>query len=88
MVEFNVSNLIKILQERLGVNQEIAGRYILEPFGLREDVRVDISSKMISNLVNRKTDVHSAIKSVALKKGATDDLKPNVQGKIIEVYNE
>lgn len=52
MSDYNVSSLIKIMQEGLADTQENAGRMILDP--VAQQVQVDVDGKMITNLVKRK----------------------------------
>lgn len=52
MSDYNVSSLIKIMQEGLAETQENAGRMILDP--VAQQVQVDVDGKMITNLVKRK----------------------------------
>ena len=61
MSEYNVSSLIKIMQEGLAETQENAGRMILDP--VAQQVQVDVDGKMITNLVKRRRDVHTEIKN-------------------------
>lgn len=61
MSDFNVSSLIKIMQEGLAETQENAGRMILDP--VAQQVQVDVDGKMITNLVKRRRDVHTEIKN-------------------------
>lgn len=64
MSDFNISEFIKIMQEGLAENntQEFAGRLLLESVTQQEGVCVDVNSKMISNIVNQKSEVPYAIK--------------------------
>ena len=55
MSVFNVSTLIKIMQEGLAETQENAGRMILDP--VAQQVQVDVDGKMITNLVKRKPTI-------------------------------
>lgn len=61
MSDFNVSSLIKIMQEGLAETQENAGRMILDP--VAQQVQVDVDGKMITNLVKQRRDVHTEIKN-------------------------
>ena len=47
MSSFNVSSLIRIMQEGLAETQENAGRMILNP--VAQQVQVDVDGKMITN---------------------------------------
>ncbi len=69
MREFNISSFIKIIQNGLSEDntQEATGRLLLDSIAKHENVCVDVSGKMITNLVKRKADVHEAIKTAAAK---------------------
>lgn len=58
---YNISSLIKIMQEGLAETQENTGRMLLYPVAMQ--AQVDITGKMITNLVKRNNDVHSDIKN-------------------------
>lgn len=62
MSEYNASTLIPIMQPAFAETQENTGIMLLTP--LAEQVGVDVSGKMITNLVKRKADVHAAITGV------------------------
>ena len=80
MSGYAVSKLISIMQEGLLETQENAGRLILSPFAEQADV--DITPKMISNLVKGKKDVHPYIRDALTKSEniakAIEDIKTNV----------
>ena len=65
MSVYNVSFLIKTMQEGLAETQENAGRMILDPVAVQ--VNVDVPGKMITNLVKRNKDVHPKIKNALTK---------------------
>lgn len=62
MSEYIASTIIKILQAEFATGQEEAGRLLLEPVATQDIASVDVTSKMVTNLVKRSADVHSAIK--------------------------
>lgn len=75
MSDFNISEFIKIMQEGLAENntQESTGRLLLESVTQQEGVCVDVNSKMISNLVNQKSEVHDAIKTASSRQEVIDE---------------
>lgn len=73
MSDYNVSSLIKIMQEGLAETQENAGRMILDP--VAQQVQVDVDGKMITNLVKRKRDVHTE-KSLDQTQSRSQDGRP------------
>lgn len=82
MSDFNISKFIKIMKTGLAENntQEAAGRLLLESVTKQDGVLVDVDSKMISNLVKQKKDVHEAIKNASSR--------PVVIDKAIKYFNE
>ncbi|MEG0835383.1 MAG: ATP-binding protein [Christensenellaceae bacterium] len=75
MSDFNISEFIKIMQEGLAENntQEFAGRLLLESVTQQEGVCVDVNSKMISNIVNQKSEVPYAIKKASSRQEVIDE---------------
>lgn len=86
MSEYNVSKLISIMKDGFADTQNNTGRILLETVAKHPQVNVDVDDKMISNLVSRKKDVHTAIKSGAGKrevmKFARGEVIKNVMDKI------
>lgn len=86
MSEYNVSKLISIMKDGFADTQNNTGRILLETVAKHPLVNVDVDDKMVSNLVKRKTDVHTAIKSGAGKrevmKFARDEVTKNVLDRI------
>ena len=80
MSEYIASTIIKILQAEFATGQEEAGRLLLEPVATQDIASVDVTSKMVTNLVKRSADVHSAIKRAAV----TPEVVPAAQTYITE----
>lgn len=68
MKEYNVSSLITILMDIIADSQINTGTIVLEAVATHPNVNVDVTPTMISNLMNRKTDVHGDIKRGASQK--------------------
>ena len=82
MSDFNISTYVQIMQNGLTEydKQEKAGRFLLESIAKQDNVLVDISGKMVSNLVKRKNEIHDAIKEASAK--------PEVIVKAVEYFNK
>ena len=87
MSEYIASSIIKILQAGFATGQEEAGRLLLEPVATQSIASVDVDGKMVSNLVKRKTDVHTAIKRAAVKPEAVAAAKNYIKENILDVFN-
>lgn len=88
MNEFNASTLIKAIQAGFALNQEEAGRLVLEPVAKQLSVNVDVDGKMVTNLVRLKKDVHQTIKSAAVTPEVVPATKSYIQEHIIGKYND
>lgn len=76
MSEFNISGFIKIMTgvvENHYTQQEV-GVLLLSQIASREDVKVNVTPKMISDLVNQKADVHREIVIATAKKEVRDNM--------------
>ena len=72
MKEYNVSSLITIMMDIIADSQINTGTIVLEAVATHPNVNVDVTPTMISNLMNRKTDVHGDIKRGASQKAVAD----------------
>ena len=81
MKEYNVATLIRILMEIIVDTQYITGRLVLEPVAKHESVRVNVTDKMISNLLKDKerTEIHGSIKSGAGRPEVQEFAKERIQ---------
>lgn len=88
MSEYIAASIIKVLQAGFATGQEEAGRLLLEPVATQNIAFVDVSSKMVSNLVKRSADVHTAIKRAAVTPEAVPAAKEYIDEHIIKKYTE
>lgn len=88
MNDYNASTLIKAIQAGFALNQEEAGRLVLEPVAKQTSVNVDVDGKMVTNLVKFKKDVHQTIKSAAVTPKVVPAAKAYIQEKVIGKYND
>lgn len=88
MNDYNVSTLIKVMQAGFALNQEEAGRLVLEPVAKLPSVNVDVDGKMVTNLVKLKKDVHQAIKSAAVTPGVVPAARAYIQECIVGKYSD
>ena len=74
MSDYNISSLIRLMQAKLIQNstQTDAGNLLLASIGTDGDSPID--ARMISNLVNRKTDVHESIKKASAEDEVITDV--------------
>ncbi len=83
MKEYNVSSLITILMDIIADSQINTGTIVLEAVATHQNVGVDVNPTMISNLMNRKTDVHGDIKRGAQKRDVADYARQNLEKKLM-----
>lgn len=83
MKEYNVSSLITILMDIIADSQINTGTIVLEAVATHPNVNVDITPTMISNLMNRKTDVHGDIKRGASQKAVADFVRTELNEKLM-----
>ena len=83
MKEYNVSSLITILMDIIADSQINTGTIVLEAVATHPNVNVDVTPTMISNLMNRKTDVHGDIKRGASEKAVVDYARGELNKKLI-----
>ena len=88
MSEYIAASIIKVLQAGFATGQEEAGRLLLEPVATQSIAFVDVSSKMVSNLVKRSVDVHNSIKRAAVTPEAVPAAKEYIAEHIIRKYTE
>ncbi|WP_373486123.1 ABC-three component system protein [Acetobacterium malicum] len=89
MSDFNISTYIRIMQKGLSEfnTQEKAGRFLLDSIAKQDDVFVDITAKMVSNLVNRNKEVHDAIKEAATKQDTITNVIAYFDKKVVSKLN-
>lgn len=80
MTDYNISSFIRLMQAGFVRNstQTDAGAFLLASVEIDEDISID--ARMISNLVNQKSDVHEDIKKASAN--------PDVINKVIDYFNE
>lgn len=83
MKEYNVSSLITILMDIIADSQINTGTIVLEAVATHPNVNVDVTPTMISNLMNRKTDVHGDIKRGASQKAVADYAQTELNKKLM-----
>lgn len=83
MKEYNVSSLITILMDIIADSQINTGTVVLEAVATHPNVNVDVTPTMISNLMNRKTDVHGDIKRGASQKAVADFARIEINKKLM-----
>ena len=83
MKEYNVSSLITILMDIIADSQINTGTIVLEAVANHPNVNVDVNPTMISNLMNRKTDVHNDIKRGASQKPVADFARKELEEKLM-----
>lgn len=83
MKEYNVSSLITILMDIIAESQINTGTIVLEAVATHPNVNVDVTPTMISNLMNRKKDVHGDIKRGALQKAVVDYARTELYKKLM-----
>lgn len=87
MSEYNVSALISFMKDSFGDSQINTGRTILELVATHPSVNVDVNDKMISKLVNRKSDVHKEIKAGAGRREVISGVRSRIKEEVIDIIN-
>ena len=83
MKEYNVSSLITILMDIIADSQINTGTIVLEAVATHPNVNVDVNPTMISNLMNRKTDVPGDIKHGAQQREVADYAREQLKEKLM-----
>lgn len=88
MSEYIASSIIKTLQAEFATGQEEAGRLLLEPVATQDIASVDVNGKMVTNLVKRSADVHTAIKRAAVTPEVVPAAQTYITKNILNKYND
>ena len=81
MNDYNISSIIKIMQEGLAETQENAGRMIINP--VAQQIDVDVTGKMVTNLVKCKKDVQMDIKNALTRQDVCDKAAEIIKEQVV-----
>ena len=76
MESYNISFLIQTMQAGLAQSQENTGRIILNP--IAEQVRLDVTPKLVTNLVKQYKDVNSDFKNALTRKDVLEKARTDI----------
>lgn len=89
MSDYNISSYIITMQNGFAEDnkKEAAGRLLLDTIATQPSVNVDVEAKMISNLRNRKAEIHDAIKTASARQDVITKTVDNFINDVVPKLN-